>query len=173
MAIGALAQCLKRYGEETLITALQCITQTANNLPGALSARTIKALCLALDSDRKRRDSGLALFDAFDAIDIASLAKAAAAQAVVKKVAPVQALAESIHAELVQLLPIEDIANLVKRGGAKSSYESAGKFPAGPQERRATLQIGAVMATLARTKDPGQPLPLMPKQPKPFRRSRQ
>src|SRR3984885_15741039 len=45
MAVGAIAQCLKRYGEATLITALQCVTQTSNNQPGALSARTIKALC--------------------------------------------------------------------------------------------------------------------------------
>jgi ParB-like nuclease domain len=173
MAIGALAQCLKRYGEETLITALQCITQTANNVPGALSARTIKALCRALDSDRKRRDSGLALFDALDAIDIASLAKAAAAKAAATKVAPVQALSESIHAALVQLLPIEAIANRVKSSGAKASYEGDGKFATGRHEKPAPLQIGAVMATLARTKDPGPRLPLMSKQPKPLRRSRQ
>ncbi len=44
MAVGAIAQCLKRYGEETLITALQCVTQTTNSRPGALSARMIKAL---------------------------------------------------------------------------------------------------------------------------------
>src|SRR5580704_7713188 len=31
MAVGAMTQCLKRYGEPTLITALQCVTQTANN----------------------------------------------------------------------------------------------------------------------------------------------
>src|ERR1700691_4070675 len=35
MAIGAIARCLKLYGRETLITALQCVTQTTNNRPGA------------------------------------------------------------------------------------------------------------------------------------------
>ena len=60
MAVGAIAQCLKRYGEATLITALQCVTQTSNNQPGALSARTIKALCGVLHDDQARRDSGLA-----------------------------------------------------------------------------------------------------------------
>jgi hypothetical protein len=45
MVIAAIDKCLKQYGEETLITALQCITQTTNNIPGALSARMIKALC--------------------------------------------------------------------------------------------------------------------------------
>jgi hypothetical protein len=41
MAVGAIARCLKQYGEATLITALQCVTQTSNNQPGALSARTM------------------------------------------------------------------------------------------------------------------------------------
>jgi hypothetical protein len=68
MAVGAIAQCLKRYGEATLITALQCVTQTSNNQPGALSARTIKALCGVLHEDHARRDSGLALLEAFDSI---------------------------------------------------------------------------------------------------------
>jgi len=29
MAVGAIAQCLKRYGEATLITALQCVLPAA------------------------------------------------------------------------------------------------------------------------------------------------
>jgi ParB-like nuclease domain len=37
MAVGAIARCLKQYDEATLITALQCVTQTSNNHPGALS----------------------------------------------------------------------------------------------------------------------------------------
>jgi hypothetical protein len=37
MAVGAIDKCLKRYGDETLITALQCVTQTTNNRPGMLS----------------------------------------------------------------------------------------------------------------------------------------
>ena len=73
MAVGAITRCLKQYGEATLITALQCVTQTSNNQPGALSARTIKALCAALHADTHRRDSGLALFEAFDSIDPMSI----------------------------------------------------------------------------------------------------
>ncbi|WP_284247439.1 DUF6551 family protein, partial [Methylobacterium haplocladii] len=48
MAVGAIARCHQHYGADTLITALQCVTQTANNEPGMLSARMIKALCEVL-----------------------------------------------------------------------------------------------------------------------------
>jgi hypothetical protein len=110
MAIGALEQCRERYGEDTLITALQCVTQTTNNLPGALSARKIKALCAALDSDNERRDSGLALLEAFDVIDLVELENAALADAVVKKINPVKALSDKIRSELDRLLPRKSIA---------------------------------------------------------------
>jgi hypothetical protein len=105
MAVGAIAQCLKRYGEATLITALQCVTQTSNNLPGALSARMIKALCAVLHADPNRRDSGLALLEAFDSIDLISIQDASAVDAAVKKVGRVQAMADRIHVELSDLLP--------------------------------------------------------------------
>ena len=73
MAVGAITRCLKQYGEATLITALHCVTQMSNNQPGALSARTIKVLCAVLHADTQRRDSGLALFEAFDSIDPMSI----------------------------------------------------------------------------------------------------
>ena len=63
----------EQYGEATLITALHCVTQMSNNQPGALSARTIKVLCAVLHADTQRRDSGLALFEAFDSIDPMSI----------------------------------------------------------------------------------------------------
>lgn len=50
MAVGALRTCLRRYGRETLITALSCTTRTHNNIPGILSARMVKALCEAVAS---------------------------------------------------------------------------------------------------------------------------
>jgi hypothetical protein len=81
------------------------VTQTANNQPGMLSARMIKALCDVLDQDRERRDSGLALLEAFDAIDLTALQDAALVDAAVKKIAPAQALAGHIRSELDRLLP--------------------------------------------------------------------
>jgi hypothetical protein len=110
MAVGAIAQCLRRYGEETLITALQCVTQTANNQPGALSARLIKALCDVLDSDQERRDRGLDLLEAFDAIDLIALQSASTIDAAVKKISRVQAVAARIRAELSRLLPRKMVA---------------------------------------------------------------
>jgi hypothetical protein len=107
MAIGAIAQCLQRYGEETLITALQCVTQTANNIPGVLTGRTIKALCHVLHRDRARRDSGLALLEAFDSIDLAELQSRSGVDAAVRRVGRVQAMADRIRCELARLLPRE------------------------------------------------------------------
>jgi hypothetical protein len=103
MAVGTIAQCLKRYGEATLISALQCVTQTANNQPGALSARMIKALCDVLNGDRERRDSGLALLEAFDSIDLMAIQDASAVDAAVKKIGRVQAMADRIRAEINRL----------------------------------------------------------------------
>ncbi len=104
MAVAAIAQCLKRYGEDTLITALQCVTETENNKPGALSASTIKALCDVLDANREWRDRGLALFDAFDHIDIQALQSGSAVEAASRRVGRAQALADRIRSELAKLL---------------------------------------------------------------------
>ena len=87
-----------------MITALQCVTQTTNNLPGALSARMIKALCVVLDGDHRRRDSGLALLEAFDAIDLIALENAASVEAAAQKMSPVQLLSDKIRSELVAML---------------------------------------------------------------------
>jgi hypothetical protein len=105
MAVSAIARCLKQYGEDTLITALHCVTQTSNNQPGALSARLIKALCAVLHGDPQRRESGLTLLEAFDSIDLISIQDASAVDAAVKKVGRVQVMVDRIHAELKRLLP--------------------------------------------------------------------
>jgi hypothetical protein len=134
MAIGAIAQCLKRCGEETLITALQCVTQTANNQPGALSARAIKALCDVLHGDHERRDSGLALLEAFDAIDLIALRSASAVDAAVKKIGRVQAMADRIRSELGRLLPHTSAAQKAIHAGPEDSSEdrSVFEFPSRP-----------------------------------------
>jgi hypothetical protein len=105
MAVGAIDHCLKHCGEATLITALQCVTQTANNQPGALSARLIKALCEVLERDHERRDRGLDLLEAFDGVDLMALQSDALVDAAIKKISRVQAIADRIHVELNRLLP--------------------------------------------------------------------
>jgi hypothetical protein len=100
MAIAAVAQCLERYGQETLITALQCVTQTNNNRRGVLNGRMIKSLCAVLNSDHERRDSGLTLLDAFDSIDLLALQRTASIEAARKKISPTQAVSHHIRREL-------------------------------------------------------------------------
>jgi hypothetical protein len=73
--------------------------QTSNNQPGVLSARTIKALCGVLHEDHARRDSGLALLEAFDSIDLMAISDTSVLDAAVKKVGRVQAMAERIQAD--------------------------------------------------------------------------
>jgi hypothetical protein len=105
MAVGALTQCLRRYGQNTLITALQCVTQTTNNQPGVLSARMIKALCVVLHGDRELRDGGLAVLEAFDAIDLIALQRAASDKGAISDVSSVERIAHQIRVELRRLFP--------------------------------------------------------------------
>jgi hypothetical protein len=65
-AIGALSRCLELYGRDTLITALQCITQTADGNPGFVRATIIESLCEVLSEVPAWRDSGEALLRAMD-----------------------------------------------------------------------------------------------------------
>src|SRR5215203_1180793 len=99
MAVGAIAQCLKRYGPETMVTALQCVTETSNNRPGMLSARIIKALCRVLDENRTWRDSGTALLDCFDHIDLGEIQAASAVEAAARRVGRVAAIADRVRSE--------------------------------------------------------------------------
>jgi hypothetical protein len=105
MAIGAISRCLKRYGDDTVITALQCVTQTKNNNPGTLTADVIKALCEVLNGNAEWRDAGLALLEAFDVIDLEEIVSASAVKAAARRVGRAQVIAERIRWELAKLLP--------------------------------------------------------------------
>jgi hypothetical protein len=64
-AVGALQRCLRDYGRETLITALQCITQTSDGNAGFVRATIIEGLCEALHRTAWL-DAGEALLRAMD-----------------------------------------------------------------------------------------------------------
>ncbi|MFJ7355549.1 DUF6551 family protein [Phyllobacterium sp. NPDC097923] len=64
-AVGALSRCLGEYGGETLITALQCITETADGNAGFVRATIIEALCEVLNNS-PWRDAGEALLRTMD-----------------------------------------------------------------------------------------------------------
>jgi hypothetical protein len=100
MAAGAIARCLKQYGEATLIAALRCVTRTSNNKTGALSARMIKTLCAVLHGNPIWLDQGAALLEAFDSIDLMGIQEASAVDVAKKKVGRVQAMSDRIHVEL-------------------------------------------------------------------------
>jgi hypothetical protein len=66
LSVGALHRCLAQYGRDTLITALQCVTQTSDGNAGFLRSTIIEALCLVLHENKHWRDSGSALLQAMD-----------------------------------------------------------------------------------------------------------
>ena len=105
MAVGAIAQCLRQYGRDTLVTALQCVTQTSNNTPGMLSARIIKALCEVLDSAPTWRDAGLSLLEVFDEIELEAIHDASALDAATRGGGRSAAIAHRVRAELAKRLP--------------------------------------------------------------------
>src|SRR5882757_6770492 len=65
-AVTALSRCLSHYGRDTLITALQCITQTAGGNPGMVRSTIIEALCEVLHEAPEWRESGGQLLEAMD-----------------------------------------------------------------------------------------------------------
>lgn len=65
-AVGALTRCLRNYGRNTLITALQCLTQTADGNAGFVRATIIEGLCDVLHSNPVWREAGGALLEAMD-----------------------------------------------------------------------------------------------------------
>lgn len=68
-AVGALRRCLDTHGRETLITALQCVTQTGDGNPGWVRATVVEALCEVLGGNVHWRDAGGALLQAMDNFD--------------------------------------------------------------------------------------------------------
>lgn len=58
MALGAIIEGLRLFGRETVITALQCVTETTNNRPGVLAGPIIKALTSCLGASATFREGG-------------------------------------------------------------------------------------------------------------------
>jgi hypothetical protein len=65
-AVTALNRCLAKYGRDTLITALQCITQTADGNAGFVRSTIVEALCEVLHESPAWRDAGLLLLRVMD-----------------------------------------------------------------------------------------------------------
>jgi hypothetical protein len=100
MAVGAIEACSKRYGRDTLGAALRCITRTSNNVPGALNARIIKALCLVLHENPAWLRNGRELLRAFDAIDLARVQEVARRRAAEKGAGLASVIAEELREQI-------------------------------------------------------------------------
>lgn len=77
LAARALVECYRRYGRNTLITALQCVTETSNNVPGALSARLIVGLCTTIGEVPAWREAGERLLSVIDDLDLEGVSEGA------------------------------------------------------------------------------------------------
>lgn len=72
VAIGTLRRAVKRYGADALKLALRCITETSNNLPGAVHANVVQALCEIVDAQRPA-PTAKTFIPLFDAIELDTL----------------------------------------------------------------------------------------------------
>lgn len=72
-AVIALSRCLDLYGRDTLITALQCITQTADGNAGFVRSTIIEAICEVLHETPAWRDAGEMLLRAMDKFKFADV----------------------------------------------------------------------------------------------------
>jgi hypothetical protein len=72
LALGTLKFVVKRYGADITVLALNCITKTANNLPGAVHANVIAALCELLSAEPKLA-AQKGLLKRFDDIELDTL----------------------------------------------------------------------------------------------------
>jgi hypothetical protein len=100
MAVACLDVCLRQYGRDTLVTALQCLSQTENHVAGILVASVIKAVCGVLHENVAWRDSGGRLLTIFDEIDVENLLEASRLQAKPKGTSVSMALAARLKSAL-------------------------------------------------------------------------
>lgn len=77
MAVTTLENCLARYGRDTLITALQVVTQTGGGNAGLLRQSLITATCEVLHGNTAWRDAGERLFTAIERHSIPAIYKRA------------------------------------------------------------------------------------------------
>ncbi len=100
-AVGAISKLLAKFGSETVISALQCITQTGSGNPGFLRAMIIEPLCIVLHRNPKWRDLGERLLREMDNFDFIEAWDAAVKQRqTVPSVTTQMLLADAVAAHL-------------------------------------------------------------------------
>lgn len=66
MSVGTITKCVSRFGEPLTITALQCITRTAEGNAGCLTNAMIVSICEVLAENSEWCEAGGRLLDALD-----------------------------------------------------------------------------------------------------------
>ncbi|MCP1561113.1 UNVERIFIED_ORG: hypothetical protein M2438_000112 [Methylobacterium sp. SuP10 SLI 274] len=102
MAVGALRACLRRYGADTLVIALRCVTQTQNNRAGMLSARVIKALSETVSSLSHMHDIENRIIEAAHHVDIEAALASINEQRLNGSKGPTDLLTEALKEKFVQ-----------------------------------------------------------------------
>ncbi|HEX2554197.1 MAG TPA: DUF6551 family protein [Microvirga sp.] len=111
MAASAIERLLKRHGRATMITALQCVTQTSEGNPGLLVAPVIAAIADVLAEEPAWRDAGSKLLDVFDAIDLDTELDAARVTAAKRpNISIAVALANRLRDRLSKSIPVAEAA---------------------------------------------------------------
>jgi len=70
LALDTIRTGLRDLGFDAVVSGMQCITETDNNIVGALNALALKAIFAVLAENKAWRDSGEALLKVFDGIDL-------------------------------------------------------------------------------------------------------
>ena len=103
--VGALLRCLREYGPDTLITALQCITQTADGNAGFLRASIIEGICAVLHRNRKWCEAGDALLRAMDSLSFPDMwDEVTGASDQISPLAAIKAVSEFVTVHLIKTL---------------------------------------------------------------------
>jgi hypothetical protein len=115
-AVGTIGTCVRGCGDDVVIAALKCVTQTANReTAGILQATVVRALCDLLKGSPELIGAGEALFEAFDDIDIEEHLEAARTQRKVKGETTATVLTRRI---LNRLGKTRQLASLLKERAA-------------------------------------------------------
>lgn len=107
LAVSTLYRQLNRYGRETLVAALSCITKTGDGNPGFVRPQVVEALCSVLYGEPAWSDDLPALLQAMESFDFAK-AFAAARVAAARDGGGITAqLVDAIAAHLEHLMSAE------------------------------------------------------------------
>lgn len=79
MAVKAVGSAIRKFGPDTVTTALRCVRDSGDGNPGLLRSHIIVGISEVLFDHPEWRDLGGALIDAFDSIDVGSAFEDAAA----------------------------------------------------------------------------------------------